>query len=51
MSADEPVRGLDEDCADGLHDYCLTDGCICICHDEPVMQSDSKAGFTEATDG
>ena len=31
-SLEDPVGGMDEDCADGLHEYCLTDCCECGCH-------------------
>jgi hypothetical protein len=31
---DDPERGMDEDCADGLHRYCLTEACVCACHQE-----------------
>jgi hypothetical protein len=28
----DDLSGMDEDCADGLHEYCLTMTCDCVCH-------------------
>jgi hypothetical protein len=43
---DEPVRGMDEDCTDGLHQYCLSPGCLCECHVDAVVYG--PVTFTEA---
>jgi hypothetical protein len=39
---DDGLLGMDEDCADGLHEYCLTDTCICHCH-VPELAAQGRA--------